>query len=117
MRTDFFIVTIIQYIMTALFVVIFLMIIFRYFRSLRAPILTEKARVVAKRIGRYDRFNTILLASRNLTRMRYYIIFENEEGKRFEFLVNKAFYEGIVEGDIGYVTYQGEWLKDFQRFN
>ncbi|MXQ52444.1 DUF2500 domain-containing protein [Shimazuella alba] len=72
----------------------------------KLPILSEKAKVVSKRMyvegGQY-------------TRTLYFVTFEIYEKERTEFKVDDSEYGKLIEGDIGRLTFQGDRYKGFQR--
>ena len=76
------------------------------------PVLTEQARVVAKRTetGGHVGGET---GGRVYT--TYYVTFELESGERREFEVRGRDSGALVEGDEGSLTYQGTRYKGFER--
>ena len=74
------------------------------------PILTVQARVATKRLQVSGGGNDTSAST------WYYITFETlADGLRQEFVVGTADYSGLVEGDIGDLTYQGTRYKGFAR--
>ena len=45
----------------------------------------------------------------------YYVTFEDEQGVRRELSVNGHEYGLLAEGDIGLLSYRGDWYKGFAR--
>lgn len=65
------------------------------------PVVEVRAKLISK---------TVLV--NNLT---YELIFETEEGQRFNFSVQKNVAELMVDGDIGMLKYQGKLFNSFTR--
>jgi hypothetical protein len=80
----------------------------------KLPILSTKAKVVAKRTRVFGR-RSLINTRQNLTATAYYVTFETDEYDRVEFHVDGSVYGKLIEGDVGMLTYQGERYKDFQR--
>ena len=106
-------------IFTIFFLFIFGMIVFTFIKGAmsykensKAPILTERVKAVSRRtnVRRHSSGN-----NHNSTSTIYYITFETELGQRMEIKVTGEQYGLIAEGDIGNLTYQGEWFKKFDR--
>jgi hypothetical protein len=112
-------------IFTLFFLLVFGMIIFSIVRGIistvknaKAPVITVQARIIAKRTkvsghnhaGDNDTMN-------HSTSTYYYITFQTEHGERLELPVSGRMYGLLIEGDEGQLTYQGEWFKDFNRFD
>ncbi|WP_202404810.1 DUF2500 domain-containing protein [Shimazuella alba] len=72
----------------------------------KLPILSAKAKVVSKRMrvegGQY-------------TRTLYFVTFETDERDRMELIVDGSEYGKLIEGDLGTLTFQGNWYKGFER--
>lgn len=47
---------------------------------------------------------------------RYYVTFQFEGGERLELTVNGKEYGQLVEGDEGFLQYQGDWFQNFRRY-
>lgn len=74
------------------------------------PVLTVQARVATKRLQVSGGGNDTSAST------WYYITFETRaDGLRQEFVVSTADYSGLVEGDLGDLTYQGTRYKAFAR--
>lgn len=86
-----------------------------YHKNASSPILTEHARIIAKRtdVRRSSSMNDNNMHGRTTT--RYYVTFETDAGQRIELKMNGREYGLLVEGDSGELIYQGEWYKDFKR--
>ncbi|MCX7903133.1 MAG: DUF2500 domain-containing protein [Caloramator sp.] len=80
-----------------------------------SPVKTITAKVVDKKTSIIKTVNIPYHVSRNLNRTRFFITFETKGGKRIELLTHPILYDEIYIGEEGYVTYKGEWLKDFKR--
>ncbi|MBC2398032.1 DUF2500 domain-containing protein [Clostridium tetanomorphum] len=91
-------------------------IIKSYARNSKAPLITVEAKVIGKRTA--VSHHTHNDANNNIshsTSTTYYITFQTEHGERLELSLSGRMYGSLVEGDIGDLTYQGEWFKDFKR--
>ncbi|MGY0374108.1 DUF2500 domain-containing protein [Clostridium sp. JNZ J1-5] len=87
-----------------------------YHRNATSPILTEHAKVIAKRTEvSHHHYNTADNHSHSSSHTRYYVTFETDAGQRMELTLSGKEFGLIAEGDIGNVTYQGEWYKTFKR--
>jgi len=75
-----------------------------------APQLTVSAKVMTKRphVGYNYNTNTSAIVG-------YYVTFQMDDDSRKEFSVNEKEYGLLVEGDQGYLTYQGTWYVSFKR--
>ena len=76
-----------------------------------SPILTVKAKIVAKRtevIRHSSGHNSSLHTT-------YFTTFEVESGDRIELRVKDTEYGLLVENDIGQLTFQGKRYKSFER--
>ncbi|MDR0285004.1 MAG: DUF2500 domain-containing protein, partial [Propionibacteriaceae bacterium] len=67
-------------------------------RSGSAPVLTVRARVVAKRLA---------VVGANVANTFYYTTFEVDSGSRMELRVDPPTYGQLAEGDVGGLTFQG----------
>lgn len=82
------------------------------------PILTARARVIAKRMDvrtSHSIHNSNDHFHHDGTRTHYYVTFELESGERREIAVSGPEYGILVEGDVGTFTYQGTRYKGFAR--
>lgn len=87
-------------------------------KNAKAPIITVQAKVIAKRTEvSTHHHNTGNNHTTHHSSTRYYITFETEHGERLELPLSGRMYGQLIEGDQGDLTYQGEWFKDFRRFN
>ncbi|KYH35546.1 hypothetical protein CLTEP_04850 [Clostridium tepidiprofundi DSM 19306] len=87
-----------------------------YYRNATSPILSEHARIVSKRTEVIR--NSSMSGdnhTHNSSRTRYYVTFETDAGQRIELILSGKEYGLLAEGDIGLLTYQGEWYKKFER--
>lgn len=87
-----------------------------YAKNSQCPIITVEAKVIGKRTN--VSHHTHHDANNNLshsTSTTYYITFQTEHGERLELSLSGRMYGLLIEGDIGDLTYQGEWFKDFKR--
>jgi Protein of unknown function (DUF2500) len=73
-------------------------------RSSRQPVLSNSARVVAKRMD----------VSEDQKATAYYCTFEDEGGQQYEFRIPTDRYNQISEGDCGKLIYQGTRFFAFQ---
>ena len=109
----------------ALFILVFLMIlgtflamllrgIGQWSRDNRAPRLTVGALVTAKRtnVSRHSGAGGVGHTTRSTT---YYATFEVESGDRMELQLSGQDYGLLVEGDRGYLTFQGSRYLGFER--
>lgn len=108
--------------MFGLFFVIFVITIIKGIantaRNAQSPIITVEAKVVGKRmdVSTHHHHNADNAAmSHDTSSTTYYITFETEHGERLELSLSGRMYGLIIEGDLGKLTYQGTWFKDFQR--
>lgn len=111
------------------FVIILTVIVFgaiisaiNYSKNASAPILQIRAKVVGKRTQvtghtQMHGHNGGSNMHHNSTSTRYYVTFELEDRQRMELSANGRQYGLLAEGDIGLLTYQREWFKDFERDN
>ncbi len=105
------------------FLTILAFVIFGFVRAIKnyisnatSPILDVAAKVVGKRTqvtrhahhGQHGHMH-------HSTRTQYFVTFELDDGERIELVSNGKQYGQLVEGDIGMLTYQGEWFKNFDR--
>ncbi|CCC57728.1 DUF2500 family protein [Caloramator australicus] len=111
----YFFTIVIQYIITILMAIIIFLILIRYLKNLLSPVKTIRAKVIDKKAFMIRTVNIPYHVSRNLNRTKFSITFETEGGKTIELLCNNILYDGIFKGEEGYLTYQGEWLKDFRK--
>ncbi|WP_350342307.1 DUF2500 domain-containing protein [Proteinivorax tanatarense] len=109
-------------IMTIIFLIMVIMIVIRVIKAGRkwvadssSPVLSEKARVITKRtdVSSYGR-GAQSHGRRNFT--TYFVTFELPDGERKEFKVKDKDYGTLVEGDEGYLTFQGSRYQGFDRF-
>jgi hypothetical protein len=87
-------------------------------RNAQSPVITVEAKVIGKRmeVSTHHHNNADNLAmSHDTSSTTYFITFETEHGERLELSLSGRMYGLIIEGDIGRLTYQGTWFKDFQR--
>jgi 5-bromo-4-chloroindolyl phosphate hydrolysis protein len=87
----------------------------RYSKNASSPILTTKAKVIAKRthVSNHNHMNNEHHHHHSTT--RYYTTFETEAGQRMELTLSGEEYGLLAEGDEGTLIYQGEWFKQFDR--
>jgi hypothetical protein len=74
-----------------------------YHKNASSPILTQHARIIAKRTDVRRRGST----SSRRTTTRYYATFETDAGQRIELKMSGREYGLLAEGDSGELTYQG----------
>ena len=87
---------------------IFLMIgygIFSTYKETKLPLQEVKVKIIGKTIRRRNEFE------------HYYMTFEQKSGERFELEVKSEDYGLYIEGDEGYVIYQGTKMQTFIRQN
>ncbi|AWB44794.1 DUF2500 domain-containing protein [Paenibacillus sp. CAA11] len=87
--------------------------IFRWFHTVRQPVLTVATVVSGKRTEVIRAQDAETSSSRSIT--RYYITFEVESGDRLEFSVTGEEYGQTSEGDEGSLTFQGRRYLGFRR--
>ena len=104
------------------FLVIFGVILFSIIGGVRTwssnnkePVLTVAAEVVSKRTNHSNHNHNHENHIHTTTDTTYYITFQVESGDRMEFRVNGKEYGGIVEGDLGKLTFQGTRYHGFER--
>lgn len=104
-----------------LFLVVFVVALFRSFRTWssnnKSPQLSVDALVVSKRMSvsrshHHPNNSTTAVHSSSST---YYVTFEVESGDRVEFVVNPSDYGLMVEKDRGKLTFQGTRFLKFDR--
>ncbi len=90
-------------------------ILFMFFKSMKAhkknaklPRLTVFAKVVTKRTHHSHSKNTVGFNY-------YYVTFEVESTDRFELSVPSSEFGYLVEGDEGFLTFQGNMFLEFKR--
>lgn len=87
-----------------------------YHRNATSPILTQHAKLVAKRTEvRHHTHHTADNHMHGSSRTYYYATFETDTGQRFELTLSGKEFGLLSDGDIGELTYQGEWFKAFKR--
>ncbi|WP_019120030.1 DUF2500 domain-containing protein [Brevibacillus massiliensis] len=86
-----------------------------YVKNATSPMLTTRARVIAKRIEVTGHTSMHNNEAHRHSRTYYYVTFETPSGERMELVTSGREYGLLVEGDEGVLTYQGEWYKSFQR--
>ena len=86
-----------------------------YHRNATSPILSQHARIVSKRTEVMGNSSMNDNHTHNSTHTRYYVTFETDAGQRIELILSGKEYGLLAEGDIGLLTYQGEWYKKFER--
>ncbi|WP_051541946.1 DUF2500 domain-containing protein [Clostridium lundense] len=89
-----------------------------YVKNSQAPIITVESKIIGKRTN--VSHHTHNDANNNIshsTSTTYYITFQTEHGERLELSLSGRMYGLLAEGDVGDLTYQGEWFKDFKRKN
>ena len=104
------------------FVAALLFILFQVIKSIgqwhhnnQSPRETQKAVVVTKRSDTTHHMSTHDSMSSSSSSTTYYATFELENGERLEFTVKGKFYGQLVEGDNGYLTFQGTRFVAFER--
>ncbi len=105
-----------------MFMLVFGIIIFTLIKGIgqwnknnKSPQLTVFARVVTKRghVTHHHHNNNGHMHTGSST--HYYVTFEVESGDRMEFGVNGAEFGQLVEGDEGWLTFQGTHYLGFER--
>lgn len=99
-----------------LFAVTIIKSLFQWGKNNNSPVLTVKARVVAKRtyINHHSHAGNETMSHGSST--QHYITFEVESGDRMELMVGNGDYGMIAEQDEGYLMFQGTRFKEFKRF-
>lgn len=102
-----------------LFFIVFAFIIISnissYVKNSKAPIITVEAKIISKRLNVSHHTHNNDNHTHHTTSTTYYITFETEHGERLELSLSGRMYGQLIEGDMGELTYQGEWFKDFKR--
>lgn len=86
-----------------------------YHKNATSPILTQHAKVVAKRTKVSHHHSTSNNNMHHSSHTYYYATFETDAGQRIELIMSGRDYGMLAEGDLGELTYQGEWFKQFKR--
>jgi hypothetical protein len=87
-------------------------------KNAKAPVITVQARVIAKRTEVSSHHHAgDNHSAHHSSSTYYYITFETEHGERLELPLSGRMFGLLIEGDEGNLTYQGEWFKDFRRFD
>jgi hypothetical protein len=76
------------------------------------PVLSEPARVVAKRAETSGHVGS---NTGGMISTAYFVTFESQEGERREFQVSGRDHGTLVDGDEGTLTFQGSRYKGFAR--
>ena len=90
--------------MVLMFVIIFGTVMYMIIKNIKAPVITDKARVVSKRKFRNHSNNT------NSYRVTFDI-----NGQLVELVVKYLVYDSLNEGDEGILTYKGMFLVNFEK--
>ncbi|MBU5483675.1 DUF2500 domain-containing protein [Clostridium sp. MSJ-11] len=102
-----------------LFFIVFAFVIIsnisNYAKNSKAPVITTEAKIITKRIDVSNHTHNHNDHHTHHTSTTYYITFQTEHGERLELSLSGRMYGQLIEGDIGELTYQGEWFKDFKR--
>ncbi|WP_139491242.1 DUF2500 domain-containing protein [Brevibacillus dissolubilis] len=80
-----------------------------------APLLTVEVKVVAKRYKVKGHMHTQDNVPMHSSTTYYFVTFEKENGERIELQVKDREFGLIVEGDVGTLSYQGDWFRGFLR--
>lgn len=97
------------------FVFVFGSMIYTAVSNIQKPLLTRRARVVAKRVRHSIHHHHHGDHHHHSHHTAYYVTFEFEDGRREEFSVRGDQYGLLVEGDEGTLQSQGTWFKGFYR--
>ncbi|AAO35259.1 DUF2500 domain-containing protein [Clostridium tetani] len=110
-----------MFIFQIVFIFIFVYIIFNivkeYSENSKCPIITVKAKVIDKNkktTTHVHNNNDIITHHHNTT---YYATFKTEHDEEISFSISRRFYNDLIEGDYGNLTYQGTWFKDFKKMS
>lgn len=87
-----------------MFIIIFGIVMYMIIKTVKAPVLTEKAKVVSKRKFRNPSNNV------NSYRVTFDI-----NGQLVELAVKYLVYDSLNEGDEGILTYKGMFLVNFEK--
>lgn len=90
-------------------------IIYRAVTNVQQPLLTRRARVVAKRMRHSTHHHHHGDHHHSSVHTAYFVTFEFDDGSREEFSVRGDQYGLLAEGDIGTLQSQGTWFKGFDR--
>lgn len=117
-----FMFNIMQFMFPIIFLLIFGIIIFTLIKGIvqwssnnRQPVLSVKAKVVAKRAHTSNRNSMNGNHHHHSSSTSYHVTFEVESGDRMELKVIASEYGMLVEGDTGKLVFQGTRYKSFQR--
>ncbi len=83
-----------------------------------SPRLKVDATVVTKRLsvsGTHHNHGDAMVGTHVTSSTTYYVTFQVESGDRIEFMVHPGEYGMMVEGDTGFLTFQGSRFIDFVR--
>lgn len=87
-----------------------------YHKNATSPILTQRGRIISKRTDvSHHHHNTGNSNMHSSSHTYYYVTFETDAGQRFEVTLSGREFGLLAEGDIGELTYQGEWFKAFKK--
>ena len=88
-------------------IVLIILLIVRVIKNKLAPFKTVKAEVLSKSVNE--------VFTRYGYKQRYSVVFL-ANGKRLSFFVSEFSYNGYKEKEVGYLTYKGNKIIDFQWF-
>lgn len=99
----------------ALAIVTYLRVNAEYRRNRKAPLTTQKAKLIQKRVDIKGHKNPDKDPKDNPTARVYHVLrFRLESGAVAEYDVEPAVYDQYEEGSKGTLSYQGTWFKGFE---
>ena len=98
-----------------LFISVFVLTFYRIIKQNRINNNSPRLKVEAKVVDKRDHHSHSHSNNHSHTYYSYYITFEFESGDRMELSVPEYEYGLIIEGDYGYLTFQGTRFISFER--
>ena len=98
-----------------LFISVFVLSFYRILKQNKVNNNSPRLKVEAKVVDKRDHHSHSHSNNHSHTYYSYYITFEFESGDRMELAVPEYEYGLIIEGDYGYLTFQGTKFISFER--
>lgn len=96
-------------------VITYLRINAEYRRNMKQPIVTNRAKLLAKRVEVKGHKNPDKDPKLNPTASIYHVLrFRRQDGSLHEYDVQEEEYNRYHEGEVGELSTQGTWFKDFK---
>ena len=104
-----------QIILIIVFGILILIWIIHRIKYRNSPVIEVKAKLTDKKSAEVEREVVGARGDRHMfTYETYQLLFELEEGRQLEFLVNEKICENMQEGESGTLTYQGTHFIRFE---